>query len=93
MARNEDASEQIFARVFASHWRRFVRSARAPLGSADEAEDAVSNAFARAYERRTSFDARRASLPTWIAAIVRNEVIDRVRRRARLPMVGLAAAE
>lgn len=93
MAKHEDASEQIFAHVFAAHWHRFVRSARAPLGSADEAEDAVSTAFTRAYERRASFDARRASLPTWMAAIVRNEVMDRVRRRARLPMVGLAAAE
>lgn len=93
MVRNEDASEQLFARVFASHWRRFVRSACAPLGSADEAEDAVSTAFIRAYERRASFDARHASLPTRMAAIVHNEVIDRLRRRARLPLVGLAAAE
>ena len=93
MAQNEDVSEQTFSRVFVAHWRHFVQTARGPLGSADEAEDAVSSAFARAYERRASFDARRALLPTWMAAIVRNEVIDRLRRRARLPMVGLAAAE
>jgi RNA polymerase sigma-70 factor (ECF subfamily) len=93
MARNEDASEQLFARLFVSHWHRFVRSARAPLGSADEAEDAVSAAFTRAFERRATFDARRASLPTWMAAIVRNEVIDRLRRRTRLPTADLAAAE
>jgi len=93
MAKDEDSSDWAFANVFAAHWRRFVRSARAPLGSAEEAEDAVSTAFARAFARRASFDARRASLPTWMAAIVRNEVIDRLRRRARLPMVDLAAAE
>ncbi|MGI8854823.1 MAG: RNA polymerase sigma factor [Thermomicrobiales bacterium] len=93
MAQNEDASEQGFARLFTSHWHHFVRSARAPLGSADEAEDAVSTAFTRAFARRASFDARYASLPTWMATIVRNEVIDRLRRRARLPMVDLAAAE
>lgn len=93
MALNEDASGQSFARAFAAHWRHFVRSARAPLGSADEAEDAVSAAFTRAFERRSSFDARRASLPTWLAAIVRNEVTDRLRRRARLPTMNLAAAE
>lgn len=93
MAKNEDSSDWAFANVFAAHWRHIVQSARAPLGSADEAEDAVSTAFTRAFAHRASFDARRASLPTWVAAIVRHEVIDRLRRRARLPMVGLAAAE
>lgn len=93
MARDEDFFEQAFSRVFVSRWWRFVRDAHAPLSSPDEAEDAVSAAFARALERRASFDARRGSLATWMAAIVRNEVIDRLRRRARVPITYLAAAD
>jgi RNA polymerase sigma factor (sigma-70 family) len=93
MARGEGFSEQALSHVFIAHWRRFVRDAHAHLGSPDEAADAVSAAFTRALERRASFDAGRGSLATWMAAIVRHEVIDRLRRRARVSVTYLATTD
>lgn len=78
-----ESPEDEFTRTFRLHWGRFVIHAQAALGSRDEAEDAVSAAFTRAYERRATFDARRGSLDGWLAAVVRNEVTDRLRQRTR----------
>ncbi len=80
-----------FTSAFRDHWGRFVGQVQAALGSRDEAEDAVSAAFARAYERRATFDVRRGSLPVWLGAIVRNEVTDRLRGRTRRPTAPLDA--
>lgn len=85
--------EDEFTRAFRLHWGRFVGSAQAALGSRDEAEDAVSAAFARAYERRATFDAGRGSLAGWLAVIVRNEVTDRLRGRTRRPASPLAPGD
>ena len=80
-----------FTSAFRLHWGRFVGQAQAALGSRAEAEDAVSAAFARAYERRATFDAGRGSLPAWLGAIVRNEITDRLRGRTRRPTAPLDA--
>lgn len=88
-----DARQREFTLAFRTHWQRFVGRARASLGSTDDAEDAVSSAFTRALERHATYDPDRAPLPTWLAVIVRNEVTDRLRARARLHTADITAAE
>jgi RNA polymerase sigma-70 factor (ECF subfamily) len=56
------------------------------LGSGFEAEDAVQEAFVRAWQRIDSFEGTRASFKTWLYAIATNVCFDMLRsvqRRAR----------
>lgn len=59
--------------------------ARYRLGDAD-AEDACADAFARAWAARAAFDPARGPASTWLWAIARNAVTDRLRRRAHAPL-------
>lgn len=54
------------------------------LGDRREAEDAVQQAALRAWERRAQFDVKR-SFRAWWYAILRNQCLDELRRRARRP--------
>jgi len=51
------------------------------LGSADEAADAVQDAFVRALKAPGSYDAARGPLRVWFLCLVRNRCIDLLRRR------------
>lgn len=51
------------------------------LGNADDAEDAVHDAFAKALGRPEAYDARKGSLKTWFLRVVRNRCIDLIRQR------------
>jgi len=51
------------------------------LGNADDAADAVHDAFARALDKPDAFDARKGSLKTWFLRVVRNRCIDLIRQR------------
>lgn len=52
------------------------------------AEDCVQETFLRAWRARDRFDARAASERTWLFSIARNVIVDALRARARLPVIG-----
>jgi RNA polymerase sigma-70 factor (ECF subfamily) len=60
--------------------QRLFRLAFGLMGDAGEAEDVLQESYVRAFYRLSSF-AGKASLGTWLARIVRNEAIDRLRAR------------
>jgi RNA polymerase sigma-70 factor (ECF subfamily) len=76
------------------HNRMLYRTARAILGDDAEAEDAVQEAYLRAYGALAGFRGE-AKLSTWLVRIVANEALMRRRRRSRTAVVvpmGPAAA-
>ncbi len=74
--------------VYDAHGGELYRFARRSLGDAGLAEEAVQEAFVRAWRASASYDPARASQRTWLFAILRNVVIDLVRaRRSRPPVV------
>ncbi|MCE9578366.1 MAG: RNA polymerase sigma factor [Deltaproteobacteria bacterium] len=69
---------------------RLYRAARAILGDDAEAEDAVQDAYVRAFDRLAQFRGE-AAFSTWLTRIAVHEALTRRRRRARL--VALDATE
>ena len=63
---------------------QMLRFARLQLRSDDAAEDAVQEALLAAMEGAAGF-AGAAALKTWVFSILRNKIIDDIRRRAREP--------
>lgn len=51
------------------------------LGNADEAADAVQDAFATALSRSSSYDPSKGALKPWFMRVVRNRCLDLLRRR------------
>jgi RNA polymerase sigma-70 factor (ECF subfamily) len=73
--------------AYDAHGPELFRFARRSLGDAGLAEDAVQEAFLRAWRASATYDPARASQRTWLFAILRNVVIDLARaRRARPPL-------
>ena len=73
--------------AYDAHGAELYRFARRSLADAGLAEDAVQEAFLRAWRASGSYDPARASQRTWLFAILRNVVIDLARaRRARPPL-------
>jgi RNA polymerase sigma-70 factor (ECF subfamily) len=68
------------------HNRMLYRTARAILGDEAEAEDAVQEAYLRAYRALSGFRGD-AKLSTWLVRIVANEALMRRRRRPRTAAV------
>ncbi len=80
--------------VYDAHGAELYRFARRSLGDAGLAEEAVQEAFLRAWRASDTYDPARASQRTWLFAILRNVVIDLVRaRRSRPPLAEAAAAD
>jgi RNA polymerase sigma-70 factor (ECF subfamily) len=79
-----------FAAVIAATGPRLFRLAARMLGSLEEAEDALQDAYIRAYDalRAGRFDGR-ASLDTWLYRIVANTALDALRARRRRARWGL----
>ena len=71
--------------VYEAHGAELYRFARRSLGDAGLAEDAVQEAFVRAWRASASYDPARASQRTWLFAILRNVVIDIGRARRSRP--------
>lgn len=67
---------------------QFLRFARLQLRSAAAAEDAVQEALLAAIEGASGF-AGAASVKTWAFSILRNKIIDEIRRRTREPAFSL----
>jgi RNA polymerase sigma-70 factor (ECF subfamily) len=77
------AGEQAaFAALMRRHNRALFRTARAILRDDAEAEDALQEAYLQAYRAIGTYRAE-AKLSTWLARIVANEALMRVRKRAR----------
>ena len=66
----------VFVRRFQ---RRVFGCALAVVGDVNRAEDVAQEAFARAWKHAAVYDARRASVATWLLTITRNLAIDAVR--------------
>jgi RNA polymerase sigma-70 factor, ECF subfamily len=79
LARQNDG--RAFRIIVRRNNRRLYRVARAVLGDDGEAEDAVQEAYLRAFTHLAEFRGD-ASLSTWLTRITVNEALDRLRRRA-----------
>jgi RNA polymerase sigma-70 factor, ECF subfamily len=89
----EPTDEQVVARVLAGETalfellmrrynQRLFRVARGIVGSADEAEDVVQEAYVNAYTHLDQF-ANRAKFSTWLTKIAVYEALSRARRQRR----------
>jgi RNA polymerase sigma-70 factor (ECF subfamily) len=80
-----------FEAIMRRYNRRLYRLARALVRNDADAEDALQEAYVRAYAALARFRGE-ASLSTWLARIVHNECLMQMRRQARrdnvIPMVG-----
>lgn len=81
-------SEDAFTTLYQSQLDRVFNYVRYRLGS-EEAEDVTADIFARAWSRREKYDSHKGTPSTWLWAIARNLVTDRLRRR-RLVQVELS---
>jgi RNA polymerase sigma-70 factor (ECF subfamily) len=82
MAGGDGHAAQVFVRRFQ---QRVFGLAVTILADRHAAEDVAQEAFLRAYRHAGSFDARRASVATWLLTITRNAAVDAVRLRRASP--------
>ncbi|HET7300269.1 MAG TPA: RNA polymerase sigma factor [Oleiagrimonas sp.] len=85
--RAADGEEAAFAVIMRRHNQRLFRTARSILKSDAEAEDALQEAYLRAWQAMSKFRAD-AALSTWLVRIVANEALGRLRRK-HLPVTSL----
>jgi RNA polymerase sigma-70 factor (ECF subfamily) len=71
--------------VYRAKFRAFLSVATAIVGDADEAFDAVQDAFASAVRQRARYRGE-GPLEAWLWRIVLNSARDRARRRRRAPI-------
>lgn len=88
LAREPGLSEGAFTYLYERHLDRILNYVRYRLGP-EEAEDATADVFVRAWGRRRGYDSEKGTPTTWLWAIARNVVTDRLRRR-RLRQVELS---
>jgi RNA polymerase sigma-70 factor (ECF subfamily) len=74
--------EPAFCELYEATCARAFGVARSILGDRALAEEAVADGFAQVWRDATRYEAARATVPNWIAMIVRARAID-ARRRAR----------
>ncbi len=80
--RARQGDENAFADLVEVHRRELTAHCYRMLGSFHDAEDAVQDAFLRAWRAMDGF-AGRSSVRSWLYAIVTNTAVDIARRRAR----------
>jgi RNA polymerase sigma-70 factor (ECF subfamily) len=76
------ADPRAFEKIMREHNRMLFRTARAILRDDAEAEDALQEAYVQAYHALGSFRGE-AKLSTWLARIVANEALMRLRKQKR----------
>jgi RNA polymerase sigma-70 factor (ECF subfamily) len=93
-ARAAGGDEAAFEQIMRRHNRLMFRSARSILKSDAETEDALQEAYLRAWRSLAGFRAD-AKLSTWLVRIVINESLSRLRRRSAqvIPMEGSMDAD
>jgi RNA polymerase sigma-70 factor (ECF subfamily) len=72
--------QDAFARIMRRYNQRLYRVAVSIMGDASEAEDVLQESYVRAFYALSTYTGA-GSLGGWLARIVRNEAIDRVRSR------------
>jgi RNA polymerase sigma-70 factor (ECF subfamily) len=72
--------EAAFAKLIEAEAPRLLRFCRLMLGSLEEAEDVVQDAFIRLWENAASWQAQ-AQVGAWLHTVCHNRAIDRLRRR------------
>ena len=83
VARAARQDDRAFEAIMRRHNRLLFRTARSILKSDAEAEDALQDAYVRAWRALPGFRAD-AKLSTWLVRIVTNEALGRLRRRGAL---------
>ena len=77
--------------LYDRHASTALATALRVVGSREEAEDVVHEAFVAVWRKIDRFDAERGALRAWLMTVVRNRAIDRV--RARRPKMDLEDAD
>lgn len=86
MADLVDGSEDALLEIYRRYSDRLFRAAVLRLGDRQLAEEVVQDTYLALWNRAELFDARQASLLTWLSAIARNRAVDMFRRGARRPV-------
>jgi RNA polymerase sigma-70 factor (ECF subfamily) len=73
--------EQAMAQIYDCYSSLVYSIALRVLGDAGAAEDVLQNVFMQLWRDPGVFDARRGSLPAWLAVITRHRAIDWLRKR------------
>jgi RNA polymerase sigma-70 factor (ECF subfamily) len=84
-------NEMAFRHIMQTHNQRLYRVARSVLGDDAEAEDAVQEAYLRAFMHLDGFRGE-ARLSTWLTRIVLNEALGRLRQRRTAVELGAVDA-
>jgi RNA polymerase sigma-70 factor, ECF subfamily len=79
-SRAAQGEQDAFARIMRRYNQRLYRLAVSVMGDASEAEDVLQESYVRAFYAFATYSGA-GSLGAWLARIVRNEAIDRVRAR------------
>lgn len=80
VARVRSGETEAFEELVRKHGRRVYRSLLAIVGSAEEAEDALQDAFLKAFQHLANFEGR-SRFSTWLVRIAINTALQRVRSR------------
>lgn len=86
MARVGRGDKAAYSVLLSRHLQPLHGFAYRMLGDADEAEDAVQNAFVNIWVKAQSFDADKAKFSTWAYRIVMNQCLDAKRKRRLDPL-------
>ena len=84
VSRLQRGDEAAFEELVRSHGGRLLSVARRFLGSSEDAQDAVQEAFIRAFKAIHTFE-ERAQLQTWLHRILVNTALMKLRERRRKP--------
>jgi len=84
VARLQRGDESAFEAIVRAHSGRLLSVARRFLGNNEDAQDAVQDAFIRAFKAIHTFEAR-AQLHTWLHRILVNTALMKLRERRRRP--------
>ena len=84
VARLQRGDDTAFEAIVRAHGGRLLSVARRFLGNNEDAQDAVQDAFIRAYKAIHTFEAR-AQLHTWLHRILVNTALMKLRERRRRP--------
>lgn len=84
VARLQRGDDSAFEAIVRTHSGRLLSVARRFLGNNEDAQDAVQDAFIRAYKAIHTFEAR-AQLYTWLHRILVNTALMKLRERRRRP--------
>ena len=85
--------EEALRAAVREHGAELYRFARRVLGDNGLAEEAVQETFLKAWRRAHRFDPARASLRTWLFAILRNTTVDLARARSTRPSLSVESSE